>query len=107
MTPAPTTAALNTNMGRTLAAAVRRPLQVRLPLAGEARDGAAQRRGHARAHGDEVDRPREGVPGLELVLQREADLGAVVGRLEGDAAAAAQPLVLDLELLTCARLVGD
>src|SRR6185436_6877909 len=60
MTPAPTTAALKTNMGPDPRSSPARPeLDLRLALVGEARDGAAQRVGHRPAHEQQVDDRRE------------------------------------------------
>src|SRR3954447_15721206 len=83
------------------------PLQVCRALAGEARDRPPQRRGHRPADGEDVDGPGQRVPLLELVLELEADGEALLGGGEGDAATAAEPLVLHGELLPRPRLVGD
>ena len=55
MTPAPTTAALNTNMAVTLAARHGLPLHIPAPLAGEAGEAPAQRRDQLAADEEEVD----------------------------------------------------
>src|SRR5689334_3214134 len=105
ITPAPTTAALKTNMGPTLA--IRPELDLRLALVGEARDGAAQRVGHGPSHEQEVDDRRERRAVLDPVLERERDLDGLRPRLEGDLLRAGHRGVLDLERLPEAHLVGD
>src|ERR671925_274989 len=104
ITPAPTTAALNTNIARTLAALLALPLHVAAPLAGEARERPPQRRRDLATHEQHVDEPRERMALLELVVERQRDLDLVVPGLELDSLAAAQAAVLDLERLARARL---
>jgi hypothetical protein len=59
ITPAPTTAALNTNMAMTLAAGHGLQLHIAAPLAGEARERPAQRGDDLAAHEQRVEQPGE------------------------------------------------
>src|SRR5215204_4554715 len=106
MTPAPTTAALKTNMAGTLAAGHGLQLHVPAPLAGEARERAPQRRDDLPPHEDQVEQPRQRSLLLELVLERERDRHRVRTRREPDLLGAAQAAVLDRERLAAAGLVG-
>src|SRR5215210_2260036 len=105
ITPAPTTAALKTNMAGTLAAHSGLPLQVPAPLAGEPGEGPLERRLDLAAHEEAVDEPRRGGLLLELVVELERDGHVVAGGCERDLLRAAQALVLDGERLAHASLV--
>src|SRR5918998_280757 len=81
ITPAPTTAALKTNMALSLVALQARrgrsgtpgglPLEVAAPLAREAEQAAAQRRGELAPDEQRVHQPRERRALLELVVELE------------------------------------
>src|SRR4051812_27664802 len=98
MTPAPTTAALNTNMAATLA-------ELGLALVREAGERAGQRVADRAADEQAVDDRRQQASLLELVVQPERDPDAVGRRLEAHALRAVEPAVLDRERLAGARLV--
>src|SRR5215211_1147054 len=106
MVPAPTTAALNTNMvsGQLLVA-----LKVggRPHLAPEAREGALERVAHRAPHEQEVDYSRNAAVLLYGVVQLEGHGGPVGARAEADRLAAVDLLVLDLDRLADARLEAD
>src|SRR5215218_8700655 len=102
ITPAPTTAALNTNMTRNLA-----ELDLGLALVGEAAEGAPQGVGHGPAHEQQVDRRGERIAVLDLVLERERHLDVLGPRREGDPLTPAERLVLDFDGLAGTDLVGD
>src|SRR5215208_1229571 len=106
ITPAPTTAALKTNMAGTLASPFSVPLQVPAPFAGESGEGPLERRLDLAADEEAVDEPRRRRLLLELIVQLERDVDAVAGGLERDLLRAAQALVLDRERLAHARLIG-
>src|SRR3712207_3795358 len=80
-------------------------LALRRQLAPEAVEGPLEGVAHGAADEQEVDEGREHVALLELVVELERHLDAVRPRREGDALAAAQLLVLDLERLARAGLV--
>src|SRR3954452_3236961 len=118
--PAPTTAALKTNMGSccSSAAATRgsrrlstgvlcrcQPLLV-AQLDGEAPQRALERLPLRPADEHEVDHGQEALALLELVVELERDLHAALVRREDDALGAADLLVLDPDGLPAARLVG-
>src|SRR5215218_10342007 len=105
MTPAPTTAALKTNIGRTLAAGLQLHLHISAPLAGEAGERAAQRGDDLTAHEQAVDQPGQRVALLERVVELERDLDGVGSGSELDPLRAAQAAVLDLQRLAAARLI--
>ena len=91
MTPAPTTAALNTNMALTLAARDGLQLHIPAPLAGEA--GEAVRRSDASTRGGRRGGRRAGVNGvalLELVVELERTVTWSGRGTELDALGAAQ-----------------
>src|SRR3954452_13045710 len=105
MTPAPTTAALKTNMPATLASVPAPELPLGGELDGEARDRAAHGLGQAPAQEQPLHR-RQRVLGLERQLERDARL--FQARLEDHPAHARELLVLDLQRLPEPRLVaGD
>src|SRR4051794_37182293 len=92
--PAPTTAALNTNMPCRLL----EQFGVRVQLAPEADQGPAQGLPQRAADEEHVEERLERVVGLlELVLEREGDRGAVLQELELDALRPAQFGVLDVD----------
>src|SRR3954452_26174 len=103
MTPAPTTAALKTNMPATLASAPSPELPLGRQLDGEARDRTAQGLAHAPAQEQPLHR-RERELGLERELERHARL--LQAGLEDHPAHAREPLVLDLQRLAEPRLVA-
>src|SRR4051794_31320903 len=97
MVPAPTTAALNTNMPRTLLLA--RGFAIRGALTGEARQGAGQRLALARADEHGVHQEGQGPEPLllELVAQPEGHAHPVVaGGGERDRLGAGHGRVLDV-----------
>src|SRR4051794_39452651 len=112
MVPAPTTAALKTNMfrtallrkgkGRRLYAGV----AVRSQLRGEAPQRALERLALRAADEQQVERAELAAALLELVVELERDRHALGMRDEGDALRAADLLVLHRERLPDARLVG-
>src|SRR5919202_4515899 len=102
--PAPTTAALNTNMARTLASAPE--LALRRDLRGEAAQRAPERLGERAANEQQVDDRCEQVSLLQPVVQGEEHPDALGSRLERDRLDALQPPVLNLERLARAALVG-
>src|SRR4051812_33443578 len=102
ITPAPTTAALNTNMAVTLASA---ELDFAGSLDREPLQRAAQRVGDRAAHKQQVDDWSERRVLLDLVLERERDPGLLQAGLEGHGLAPGELAVLDLERLPGARLV--
>src|SRR5262245_9791239 len=75
ITPAPTTAALNTNMAMTLAADHGLQLHIPAAFAEEAVERPAQRRGHLAAHEQRVHEPRRRGAVLDLVVERQRDRG--------------------------------
>src|SRR5918994_2373925 len=79
ITPAPTTAALKTNMPRRLAAELLLQLHIAAPLAGEPGEAALQRRGDLAADEEPVDDRRRRGALLQLVGELERD-EHVVGR---------------------------
>src|SRR5689334_20235695 len=105
MTPAPTTAALNTNMALTLASAAE--LTLRCELGVEAPQRAPQRVRLGAADEEEVHDRREQVAVLQAVLELQRDLHRVRLRLECDALGALQAGVLDGQALTHAHLVRE
>src|SRR3954451_4998000 len=99
ITPAPTTAALKTNMRLTLASAAE--LAFRSQLVGEAAQRAAQRVRQLAAQ----QRPAQrGKARLGLDLERQRDARLVVPGLEDHAPHAAHARVLEVEHLAQARL---
>src|SRR5215217_3663889 len=105
ITPAPTTAALKTNIAMTLAALLAFELQVAAALVREAGERAAQRAGDLAANEQHVGQPRQRGALLELVVERERDADRLRSGGELDALRAAQPLVFDAQCLSAARLV--
>src|SRR3954471_21188846 len=99
MTPAPTTAALKTNMAVTLASAAE--LAFRRELVGEAGERAAQRVRELAAQEGPAQR---GQALLGLHLERERDARLLEPGLEDHAPDAAHPGVLDLQHLPQPRL---
>src|SRR5215216_7774828 len=106
MTPAPTTAALNTNMAMTLAAGHGLQLHIPAALAGEAVERPAQRRDDRTAHEQEVHQTRDRGALLDLVVQRERDRRMVRAGGERDPLGPAHAAVLDGERLARPRLEG-
>src|SRR3954467_2816323 len=105
MTPAPTTAALKTNMPAPLASVPAPELPLGGELDGEARDRAAHRLGQAPAQEQPLHRRQRGL-WLERQLERDARL--LQAGLEDHPAHARELLVLDLQRLPEPRLVaGD
>src|SRR4051812_29639396 len=107
MVPAPTTAALNTNMPRTLCVAQRRAL--RRELAREADQGARERLALARPDEQRVDDRSQGPGGpvLELVAQFKGQPDLVAfERGEGDRLRAAELGIVDAAGLAHPRLVA-
>src|SRR5829696_5966283 len=82
ITPAPTTAALKTNMAGTLAALSGLPLQVPPPLPGEPGEGPLQGCLDLATDEEAVDEPRRGRLLLELVVELKRDVHVVAGRRE-------------------------
>src|SRR4051794_13806331 len=113
MVPAPTTATLKTNMVWTalLRKGERRRLYAGVPLRSELGREPAQRpleRLALRAADEQqVERAEPAALLLELVVELERDRHAPAVRYERDPLRAADLLVLDLERLADARLVGD
>src|SRR5918997_6871466 len=104
MTPAPTTAALKTNMAGTLAAGHGLQLHIPAPLAGEAGERSTQRGDHRPAYEQDVHERAQRTAVLELVVERERDLRLVRARGELDPLGAAQAAVLDHQRLPGAGL---
>src|SRR4051794_22027136 len=99
MVPAPTTAALNTNMSRNSSFCFRSQVGGRPRLTLEARKCALERVAHRTPHEGEVDYSRNAAILLDGVLQLERhDRSSGVG-LEADRLAAVDLLVLDLDRL--------
>src|SRR3954447_17502138 len=105
MTPAPTTAALNTNMGRTLASAAE--LAFRCQFGVEPPQRAPQRVGLRPADEEQVDQRGDEFAVLQAVLERERDLPRLGLRLERHALRALQARVLDGEAMAESHLVGE
>src|SRR5690348_9465584 len=105
MTPAPTTAALNTNMALTLASAAELPLRCELGV--EAPQRAAQGVGHRAADEEQIHDRREQVAVLDAVLELQRDLHRLRLRLERHALSALDACVLHGEALARAHLVGE
>src|SRR3954465_13748700 len=112
MVPAPTTAALKTNMFRTALLRKRKGrrlyagVAVRSQLRGEAPQRALERLALRAADEQQVERAELAAALLELVVELERDRHALGMRDEGDALRAADPHVLNRERLPDARLVG-
>src|SRR4051794_1192411 len=103
MVPAPTTAALKTNMraGRLPVGLVIRP-----QLIPEAEERASQRVGERAADEQEVEEERERPALLQPVRELERDLDALGDGGEPDGLGPVDLLVLDLDGLAGAGLVG-
>src|SRR4051794_28363656 len=105
MVPAPTTAALNTNMFRD--SSFELEIGGRPHLAPEAREGALERVAHRAPHEQEIDYSRNAAVLLYGVVQLEGHSGCVVAGPEPDGLAAVDLLVLDLHGLSDAGLEAD
>src|SRR3954454_17328159 len=99
MVPAPTTAALNTNMSRNSSFCFRSEVGGRPRLALEARKGALERVAHRAAHEGEVDYSRNSAILLDGVLQLEGHGCSLGTGLKADRLAAVDLRVLDLDRL--------